>query len=68
MDDQTLEERLVDLEVRISFQDATIEALSSVINQQQAQITELTTKLEQLQELVLNPGGVDPTAVKPPHY
>lgn len=66
--DNNFEERIVDLEVKLSFQNSTIEALSSVVNLQQEEIRELTRKLEQLKEHILNPEGIDPTRVKPPHY
>ena len=43
-----LEKRIVDLECRYSLQEATIETLSDVVAEQQAQLDGLTRQLGQL--------------------
>jgi SlyX protein len=63
------ETRLVDLEVRISFQESTIEELSSVVRRQQQEIDALMQKIEILRDRLINPEpGIDPAQTKPPHY
>ncbi len=69
MSDKNLEDRIVELEVRLSFQSETIEALNSVINEQQAKIKSLEKRMEAIERRLPEPEGyVDPTRVRPPHY
>lgn len=68
MTEITLEERIIELEVRLSFQSSTIETLSSVINEQQAKIEQLTRGLKELKDRLPEAGNVDAAITKPPHY
>jgi len=68
----TMEERFVDLETRLTYQERTIEELNEVVTRQQEQIDLLTEKLEaivtHLRESaspVEGPAGEEPP---PPHY
>ncbi|MBA56423.1 MAG: SlyX protein [Pseudomonadales bacterium] len=71
MDNKTLEEKFVDVETRMAFQDDTIQQLSDVIYRQQQQIDKLdkTVQLlvDKVQDLMQDlPGKV--VDEKPPHY
>jgi SlyX protein len=68
MTDKVLEERVTELEVRISFQDSTIEELNSIVTKQQEQIEKLNRLIDELKGQLENPGEIDKTDVKPPHY
>ena len=68
MSDKQLEDRIIELEVRLSFQNSTIDALNSVISAQQTQIEQLSRNFEELKSYVLNPENMDPSIVRPPHY
>jgi SlyX protein len=69
-DARTLGERIEALEIRLSFQDVTIEALNSTITAQWQQIDTLTRQLaalnERLQEAEANAPGA--SNEPPPHY
>ena len=66
------DERLVDIETKIAFQENTIKVLNDVVCKQQDEIEELqkTCKLlvSQLKELSLSSSGNNPKDEKPPHY
>ena len=67
---KTLSDRIDALEIRLSFQDETIETLNKTITAQWQQIDALTRQVaglnERLQEAENNaPGATDET---PPHY
>ena len=67
---RTLSDRIDALEIRLSFQDETIETLNKTITAQWQQIDALTRQVaglnERLQEAESNaPGGTDEP---PPHY
>ena len=69
-DAKTLGERIDGLEIRLAFQDETIEALNKTITAQWQQIDSLTRQVaalnERLQEAESNaPGAADEP---PPHY
>ena len=69
-DVKTLGERIDGLEIRLAFQDETIEALNKTITAQWQQIDALTRQVaavnERLQEAESNaPGAADEP---PPHY
>ena len=71
MDNKTLQEKFVDVETRMAFQDDTIQQLSDVIYRQQQQIDKLdkTVQLlvDKVQDLMQDlPGKV--VDEKPPHY
>jgi SlyX protein len=58
------EERLTDLEIKITRQDVLLEQLNDVIYEQQKQIDELVKKIKVLET---KPGGA-PANERPPHY
>jgi SlyX protein len=66
----TLSDRIDALEIRLTFQDATIETLNETITAQWKQIDILTRQLaelkERLQEAESNASG--PVNERPPHY
>jgi SlyX protein len=67
-----MENRLIELETRLAFQDHTLQELNSVIVRQQQEIAALTREIENLKaqfktlapELVASRGDETP----PPHY
>lgn len=67
------EERLINLEIKITQQDHTIEELNDVIIEQQKRIEDLELKttalIEKLKDLMAEPdeGDIRPHE-KPPHY
>jgi uncharacterized coiled-coil protein SlyX len=69
-DAKTLGERIDALEVRLAYQDETIETLNQTITAQWQQIDALTRRVaelrEQLQEAASNAGGS--ASERPPHY
>jgi SlyX protein len=69
-DAKTLGERIDALEVRLAYQDETIETLNQTITAQWQQIDALTRRVaelrEQLQEAASSAGG--PASERPPHY
>lgn len=66
-----MEERLIDLETRLAFQEDAIQELNTVVADQQRLITTLRLELDglkaRLRELTPSPidGGAEPP---PPHY
>lgn len=64
-----MEARIIDLEVKLSFMEETVEALNGVILEQAAAIEALNKKLERLDQRVSKDGGdVGPQDERPPHY
>jgi len=65
-----LSERIDALEMRLTYQDVTIETLNQTITEQWAQIDRLTRQIadlkERLQEAESNAPG--PANERPPHY
>lgn len=72
MNNDQNEQRLIDLEFKISHQDAALEELSQVLYQQQQTIDLLEAKfnglLKRLQEGNLSGQDVREGNEKPPHY
>ena len=69
MGDESLESRVNELEIRLSFQDSTIATLDSVLRTQAKDIEALRAKLEHFIKQQQSPGeGVEPGHEKPPHY
>ena len=70
MTEQKNAERLDALEVRVAFQDQTIEELNLAITEQWSTIDLLTKKLAMLEEQVRSGSYIaDPSGEKPPpHY
>lgn len=71
MTTQQTEQRLIDLETRIAFQEDTIQALSDEIYRQQKELERLqqlsSLMLQRLQD-VYEGGSNGPVDEKPPHY
>jgi uncharacterized coiled-coil protein SlyX len=69
-DTKALNERIDALEMRLTFQDETIETLNQTITEQWKQIDALTRQLaelkDRLQDAERNSGG--PVNERPPHY
>jgi SlyX protein len=69
---QTMEDRFVDLESRLTYQERTIEELNEVVIRQQEQIDLLTEKLEavvnHLREAASPVNGPAEEEPPPPHY
>ena len=67
-----MNERLTELEVRVAFQDQTIQDLNEVVTRQQREIDRLVKELEAVKSLLV---GLAPSMVipqedekPPPHY
>jgi SlyX protein len=69
-DVNALSERIDALEIRLTFQDETIETLNQTITLQWQQIDALTRQLAELKELVREAASnaSDPVNEPPPHY
>jgi SlyX protein len=67
-----MNERLTELEVRVAFQEKTIQDLNEVVTRQQRQIDRLTQELEAMKSRLaaLAPSMVIPPEEEkpPPHY
>lgn len=67
-----MEDRIIELETKIAYQDNTIEVLNEVVTKQQDQIDQLTRQITEIKEqisgladsLLSQPGEEPP----PPHY
>lgn len=67
----TSEERLIELETKITHQDYVIEQLSKSLYEQQTQLDQLETTLKTLGKRLQsggNDGDFGPGNEKPPHY
>lgn len=66
------ENRLVDIETKLAYQEHTINQFNKVVYRQQQQIDQLEVickhLLERLKELSGSSGGSNMTDEKPPHY
>jgi SlyX protein len=69
-DVNALSERIDVLEIRLTFQDETIETLNQTITAQWQQIDALTRQLAELKELVREAASnaTGPVNEPPPHY
>jgi len=67
---EKLIERIDALEVRVAYQDDTIEKLNAAVTAQWAQIDALTRQLARVAERLdeASVGAGDPLNEKPPHY
>jgi len=67
-----MEDRLIDIESRLAFQEHTLQALNDVIAHQQQEIDHLTRQLQHAQEQLRNLATTLPTGPQdeppPPHY
>lgn len=66
--DPETQERLVNIEMKISHQDLIIEDLNQVIYQQQQTIDVLSKKLKLLEDQFRADPNIGPAGEKPPHY
>mgnify|MGYP000903993984 FL=1 len=66
--DPEIQERLVNIEMKISHQDLIIEDLNQVIYQQQQTIDVLSKKLKLLEDQFRADPNIGPAGEKPPHY
>lgn len=65
------EERIIDLEIKISYQEELLQELNKVVCDQQKQLDELQETCGYLMEKVkrlLNAAEGEPRNEKPPHY
>jgi SlyX protein len=69
-DAKTLAERIEALEMRIAYQDDTLETLNETITAQWKQIDALTRQMEELRERLqeAESNTAAPTNERPPHY
>lgn len=66
-----MEERLIELETRLAYQEATLQVLNEVVTRQQKQIDQLDSLCRQLLERVSPAGGALRGSAAdeiPPHY
>ena len=67
-----IQEKVIALEIRLSYQDDTVEALNDVVACQHKQIETLEKQVKVLSQRIknLNPGDVGPAEEEPPppHY
>lgn len=66
----SMEERIIELETRLTFQDDLLQKLDDVIINQQKELDELKTQLKSInQQLLQVAGPITPDEVGlPPHY
>ena len=69
-DAKTLDERIDALEMRIAYQDETIETLNQTITAQWQQIDALTRQIAELRDRLQDAESkaAAPTSERPPHY
>ncbi|MBN8550602.1 MAG: SlyX family protein [Deltaproteobacteria bacterium] len=63
-----LEERIVDLESRISFMQVTLDELNSVITEQHSQIEDLSKRFHDIETAAKESLVEKDQSTKPPHY
>ena len=67
-----MEDKLIDLETRLTFQEEAIESLHQALLHQQTAMDRMSRQLDQLQQrlLALTPSPLDTEAAEPPppHY
>lgn len=66
----SMEERIIELETRLTFQDDLLQKLDDVIINQQKELDELKTQLKSINQQLLQVAGlITPDEVGlPPHY
>jgi SlyX protein len=62
------EQRLIDLETKISFQEVLIEDLQKVVNDQYLSLEKIEKKMKLLSEKLKANDANSPKNEKPPHY
>jgi SlyX protein len=69
---ETLEDRIVELEIRLAHQDDTLQTLNRLVIEQQQVIEQLQFQMENLRlrlaELLQAPAGDPSQEPPPPHY
>jgi SlyX protein len=72
MDNKELEDKLNSLEIKLSYQESTIDELNSIVTSQEKQIglmqNHIQTIERKIEELEEAGGGEDLPSRKPPHY
>jgi SlyX protein len=64
-----MEQRIIDVEVKIAFLEEALDALNEVVLEQNKTIDQLRQKLERLEHRVGSAGeDVGPQDERPPHY
>ncbi len=63
-----IDERLTDLEIRITHQEDMIDELNKVIYRQQVKISDLETILKELAVRIVDIESNRPSNERPPHY
>ena len=67
-----MDERITDLEIRLTHQDAAVDELTRVVLRQEKHIEKMTAEIEQLKiilkEMSSTAGGGEQDDKPPPHY
>ena len=63
-----MEERLIDLEIRITRQEDMIDELNKTVYQQQLKIDNFEAILKEMASRIVELENVNPLNEKPPHY
>ncbi|MDM8547772.1 SlyX family protein [Candidatus Venteria ishoeyi] len=70
--EQQTDERFINLETKLAYQEDTIQTLNDIVTRQQQQITQLEDDLKylltHLKSLTENVQEIQDTHEKPPHY
>ncbi len=69
-DHPDLQQRLIDLETRLAFQEHTLQDMSDTVARQHAEIDRLTRAVKELQERLrgISAPVMEQSDVPPPHY
>jgi uncharacterized coiled-coil protein SlyX len=66
---EALSERMLDLEVRIAYQDRLVRELDALVRQLADRLDKTERELKTIKQSMVSPeGGVGPANEKPPHY
>jgi uncharacterized coiled-coil protein SlyX len=64
-----LSERMLDLEVRLAYQDRQVRALDALVREFADRLDAAERELKQLKQTVASPdAGIGPATERPPHY
>ncbi|HOY69124.1 MAG TPA: SlyX family protein [Candidatus Ozemobacteraceae bacterium] len=70
--DVSLEQRIIELETKVSFQDRTIEELNEIVTNLQLEMQSLERTLSQIRSKMspssMTEADINPANEKPPHY
>lgn len=68
-EEEPLHERMLDLEVRIAYQDRLVRELDALVRQLADRLDKTERELKTIKQSMVSPeGGVGPANEKPPHY